>query len=115
LADSALPWPVSKYMTLSPTGPRFSASAPRAPRRAAPAITPKLRLAASVPAIDWNTGRPARPARSRHRVVTWASTQDCVGISKRWRIRSSSMRSSRTTLRHAVGRRVDADHRVAAP
>ena len=43
---------------------------------------PKLRFAASVPAIDWNTrstGAPRSIACSV--VVTWASTQDCVGIS----------------------------------
>ena len=31
-AERAEPWPVSKYMTLSPTVPRFSESAARAPR-----------------------------------------------------------------------------------
>ena len=43
---------------------------------------PKLVLAASVPAIDWNTRSTGAPgAISASVVVTWASTQLCVGIS----------------------------------
>ena len=58
-------------------------------------LTPKLRLAASVPAMDWkirSTGAPAASAAIC--VVTWASTQLCTGIWKRWR-RASSSRSKR--------------------
>ena len=43
---------------------------------------PKLLLAASVPAMDWNTRSTGAPRRISSRVVvTWASTQDWVGIS----------------------------------
>ena len=56
---------------------------------------PKLRLAASVPAIDWKTRSTGAPLRiSSSVVVTWASTQLWVGMSSLLRI-SSSIASSR--------------------
>ena len=57
-------------------------------------LTPKLALAASVPATDWNvrsTGAPA--AISFSVVVTWARTQLWVGMS--YSVRRSSSRCSR--------------------
>ena len=45
---------------------------------------PKLRLAASVPAIDWNTRSTGKPCSiSPSVVVTWVSTQAWVGILSR--------------------------------
>ena len=86
LADSALPWPVSKYMTLSPRAP--SNSAPRCSDSAAARASassarsmPKPRLVASVPAIDWNTRSTGAPRSMACKVlVTWVSTQDWVGM-----------------------------------
>ena len=46
-------------------------------------------------------------------VVTWVSTQLCVGISKR-RMMSSSMASRSRMVADVVARRVDADDGVAA-
>ncbi len=43
---------------------------------------PKLALAASVPAIDWNTRSSGAPRLiASMELVTWVSTQDWVGIS----------------------------------
>ena len=58
------------------------------------AVTPKLLLVASVPPIDWNTRSTGAPwAIASIVVVTWVSTQDCVGMPKR-RMSSSIMRQS---------------------
>ena len=57
-------------------------------------------------------GRALRD-QARAWCVTWASTQDWVGMSSRWRRSSSSASRSRAALR-AVGGGVDADHGVAA-
>src|SRR5262245_28800884 len=93
-AERALPCPVSKYITLSPTVPRLSASAAaRASARSARSM-PKLLFAASLPAIDWNTRSTGAPlAMSASVVVTCASTQVWVGMSSLART-SSSMASS---------------------
>ena len=83
LADSALPWPVSKYITLSPERCRGPGATPASwASRSSARLTPKLLLAASVPAMDWNTRSTGAPRSiSSMVVVTWASTQDWVGIS----------------------------------
>ena len=42
---------------------------------------PKLRFAASVPAMDWKTRSTGSPASMQRNVaVTWARTQDWAGI-----------------------------------
>ena len=81
-------------MTLLPTVPRFSdRPASRASRNSARS-TPKLRLAAWVPAIDWNTRSTGKPCPiSPSVVVTWVSTQPCVGICSRAMMSSSSRTS----------------------
>ena len=49
-----------------------------------PSVTPNEALAASVPPIDWNTRSTGAPrAMASIVVVTWVSTQLCVGMSKR--------------------------------
>jgi hypothetical protein len=79
-------------MTLSPTVPRFSERPASSPSCSRSRVTPKLALAACVPAIDWNTRSTGAPRSiSWIAVVTWVSTQDWVGISNRW-IRSSISR-----------------------
>ena len=81
LADSALPCPVSKYMTLSPTVPRPSDSAASRASSSKARLRPKLALAASVPAIDWNTRSTGAPRSMAAMVlVTWVSTHDWVGM-----------------------------------
>ncbi|MNR22497.1 hypothetical protein D3C85_1394530 [compost metagenome] len=82
LADSALPWPVSKYITLLPTVPRCSASAAWRASSSRASEMPNASLARWLPATDWNTrstGAPSSIARSV--LVTWVSTQDWVGTS----------------------------------
>ena len=67
-----------------------------------------------MPAIDWNTRSTGAPrSMARVVVVTWVSTQDCVGISKR---RDDVVEHGEQVddRRHVVAGRVDADHRVAA-
>lgn len=79
-ADSALPWPVSKYIRLLPTVPRFSdnAASRASPSRASE--MPKLAFAFSVPAIDWNTRSTGAPFSIAAIVlVTCVSTHDWVG------------------------------------
>ena len=74
---------------------------------------PKLLLAASVPAIDWNTRSTGAPLPIRSSVVvTCASTQLCVGMSSLVRI-SSSIDEQRVRIVRAVGRRIDPDHGIA--
>ncbi len=66
-------------------------------------VMPKLRLAASVPAIDWNTRSTGAPASMAPRVVvTWARTQDWVGISKRRRSSSIIASSAQVFSRLSV-------------
>ncbi|MCY1268820.1 hypothetical protein D9M68_324610 [compost metagenome] len=90
LADSALPWPVSKYMTLSPTVPRARPCAASRASASSARLMPKAVLARSLPATDWNTRSTGAPcAIARSVLVTWVSTHDCVGISKRLRSASS--------------------------
>ena len=87
---------------------------PHAPRGEAQGRRRSARFAASVPAMDWNTRSTGAPAsRQRKVVVTWASTQDCVGISYSRMSRSTSRSRSRAG-RGAVGGGVDADDGVAA-
>ena len=87
----------------------------RAPRAAAPASRRSCALAASVPAIDWNTrstGTPALDQRERG-----GDVGQHAGLRRDARSRRSARRAgaaARDQLRRAVGRRVDADHRVAA-
>ena len=88
---------------------------PRAPRRSSASETPKLRLAASVPAIDWktrSTGAPRSIARSAGGDVGQHAGlgRDVVAVADR----RPAWRSSVHGGVHAVGGRVDADHRVAA-
>ncbi len=75
---------------------------------------PKLALAASVPAIDWNSRSTGAP-RSRHAscVVMWARQQAWVGIASASIRRSSARRIAASDL-DRLGGRIDADHRVAA-
>ena len=78
-------------------------------------MTPKLALAACVPAIDWNSRSTGAP-RSRHAscVVMWARQQACVGTPQARRSsRSRPLQDGRDRL-DRLGRRVDADDRVAA-
>ena len=71
-------------MTLSPMVPRPSASAALRASASMARSTPKLRLAASVPAIDWNTrSTGARFPIIASVLVTCVSTHDWVGISSR--------------------------------
>ncbi len=77
--------------------PRFSARPASHASSSRASETPKARLAASVPAMDWktrSTGAPRSMARSA--VVTWASTQDWIGAPVRRR--SSSSISSRAVI-----------------
>ncbi|ALE78557.1 hypothetical protein WY02_09060 [Pseudonocardia sp. AL041005-10] len=81
-ADSALPCPVSKYMQFVPTVPRPSDSAASCASRSIARVTPNPEFAASVPATDWNTRSTGAPrSMISMEVVTWASTQDWVGMS----------------------------------
>ena len=69
-------------MQFVPTVPRSSASAASCASRSSASVTPKPSLAASVPAIDWNTRSTGAPrSMISIDVVTWASTQLWVGIS----------------------------------
>jgi hypothetical protein len=80
-AESALPWPVSKYMTSSPSVPRPSDRAAARASCSSDRSMPKLAFAAWVPAIDWNTRSTGAPRSIAAMVlVTWVSTQDWVGI-----------------------------------
>jgi len=99
-ADSAEPCPVSKYITLSPNGPRPSdCAAARASARSA-RRTPKLSFAFCVPAIDWNTRSTGAPFSIASMVcVTCVSTHDCVGIAKRAMTSSASFNRSISTGR----------------
>ena len=73
-----LPWPVSKYITLRPTVPRSNASAASCASRSSARLMPNPALAASVPAIDWNTRSTGAPfAIASIALVTWVSTQVC--------------------------------------
>ena len=84
-------------MTSVPRLPRLSESAASRASASSARFTPKLALAASVPAMDWNTRSTGAPRRtSSSVVVTWASTQDWVGMSSRQRSSSSISSSSRT-------------------
>ena len=77
-------------MTLSPSLPRPSDSAASRASRSSASVTPKLALAASVPAIDWNTRSTGAPcSMAAICVVTCVSTQLCMGMSKRRRMSSS--------------------------
>ena len=59
-------------------------------------VTPKLALAASVPATDWNVRSTGAPASIRPSVVvTWARTHVWVGMS--YSVRRSSSRRSRAS------------------
>ena len=82
-------------------------------RSSSASVMPKPRLAASVPAMDWNTrstGAPRLMASSV--VVTCVSTQLCVGIS--WRAMTGVQHLQQAhDLRQVVGRGVDADDGVA--
>ena len=109
------PWPVSKYMTLSPTVPRFSASAASCASRSSARIDAEAR--------DWrprcrrSTGTPDRPARpapiSSIVVVTWASTQALRRDLEAARSARRASTAGRDARCRAVGRRIDADHRIA--
>ena len=73
--------------------PRFRLSAASRASRSTARSMPKLRFAASVPAIDWNTRSTGAPCSIAWIwLVTWVSTHDWVGISKRW-ITSSTSRT----------------------
>ena len=74
---------------------------------------PKLRLAASVPAIDWKTRSTGAPASMRPSwVVTWARTR--TGSGSRTGIRRSMSRRSAADGGGAIGRGIDPDDGVAA-
>ncbi len=78
-------------------------------------VTPKLRSAFSVPAIDWNMSPSCAPASSAFIcVVTCARQQFCVGM-RHWRMKSPVAFRIAAVVRRIVGDRVDADDRVAAP
>ena len=82
VADSALPWPVSKYMTLSPERAALQRKRCSWASRSSARLIRNERFAASVPAIDWNTRSTGAPAAiSCCVVVTCDSTQLCVGMS----------------------------------
>ena len=66
-------------------------------------MTPNPRLAACVPATDWNTRSTGAPCSSSSRVVvTWVSTQDWIGASIRCRASSISSSSARTVEGRSV-------------
>ena len=68
-------------MTLSPSVPRCRASAASRASASSASVIPKARLAASVPPTDWKTRSTGAPRSMTWRVVvTWASTQDWVGM-----------------------------------
>ncbi|SKT84072.1 Uncharacterised protein [Mycobacteroides abscessus subsp. abscessus] len=82
-------------MTLLPTVPRLRERPASFASRSSARLTPKLSLAPSVPAIDWNTKSTGRfRSISSIVVVTCASTHDCVGISNLSRM--SSIRRNRS-------------------
>ena len=75
---------------------------------------PNARLASSVPASDWNIRSIGQPRSSAFIcTVTCESTQFCVGIALRLQHVVDRGEDLGGRLRR-VGRRVDADHRVAA-
>ena len=80
-ADSALPCPVSKYITLLPIVPRLQRQRRIARLAQQRELDAEARFAASVPAIDWNTRSTGAPRSiARMLVVTCASTQLWVGM-----------------------------------
>lgn len=80
--ESGVPWPVSKYMALSPTVPRPSSRPAAAASASIGNVTPKALFAPCVPAIDWNTRSTGTPASIRPSVVvTCVSTHDWTGMS----------------------------------
>ena len=75
---------------------------------------PKLALAASVPAIDWNSRSTGAPAsRQASWVVMWARQQAWVGNLEDVDQPVEAVQD-RADDRRPIGGRVDADHRVAA-
>ena len=63
------PWPVSKYITLSPSVPRLSDSAASRASFSTARSMPKLLLAASLPAMDWKTRSTGAPCSMARKVV----------------------------------------------
>ena len=109
-----MPWPVSKYITLSPTVPRFSASAAS---RASPSIA-RLDTEASVGGLGAADGleqqidrRAAVDQLERRRHMRQHAPW--VGISSR-AMQIVQQLQQALDDRHRVGSGVDSDHRVAA-
>jgi hypothetical protein len=113
LADSALPWPVSKYITLSPMVPRLSdsaaacASSQAVQRHAEESVG----LLGAGDRLEHQVDRRAFFDRGLMVLVTWVSTQPA------WGCRSAGTSSSMPArpARGSCPGRVDADHRIAAP
>ena len=79
--ESALPCPVSKYITFCPTVPRLSDKAASEASFRMPRLMPNTLLEISVPEMDWKTRSTGVPDRiTSIAFVTWASTQLCVGM-----------------------------------
>jgi hypothetical protein len=100
-------------MQWSPSVPRRSDSAAACASSSSARLTPKLRLVPRCRRCDWNTRSTGAPSSMACSVfVTCVSTQVWVGTPCCC-IMSSSRCSRAHQRRHAVGRGVDADDRVA--